>query len=117
MTLIKQGERIATFTLERPVEKHFHDHDETWVVLAGRAAAYAIDREGRRHEFELAAGDCWMIEAGWEHGADPITPEFKLIGITGTRPPCAHQPGHYDMEREGYIPSLELRKTPTDRYR
>ena len=116
MSVIKSGRQIGVFTPERPVEKHFHDHDETWVVLEGRAKAYFIDREGHRDDFMLDKGDCWMIEVGFEHGADPITPEFKLIYIHGTYSPGCHKPGHYYMEEERYIPSFELKKTPTDRY-
>lgn len=116
--LIKLGERKPNiFTPARPIEKHFHDHDETWVVMEGRATAYMIDREGNRREFEIEAGDIWMIEVGWEHGADPITPEFKLISFPGTRPEGAQPLGHYYVEKEGYIPHFELRKVATDRYR
>ena len=116
MAVIKRGEQIGVFTPDRPVEKHFHDHDETWVVLEGKANAYMIDRGGKREEFVLEEGDCWMIEVGVEHGANPISPELKLIYIHGVRPPGGHTPGHYYMENEGYIPSFELKKTPTDRY-
>ena len=38
-------------------ERHFHDSDETWVVLEGRGTGYWIDHDGRREEFELEAGD------------------------------------------------------------
>lgn len=116
MAVIKKGQNIGVFTPKRPVGKHFHDHDETWVVLEGRAKAYMIDRDGKRDEFILEAGDCWMIEVGVEHGADPMTPEFKLIWIHGTMPPGCHKPAHYCMEEEGYIPSFKLTKTPTNRY-
>lgn len=117
MALIKKGQNVGIATPEAPVEKHFHDHDETWVVLEGEAKSFTIDHAGQREEHILRPGDCLMIEAGWEHGAVPITPEFKVVYIYGTRPPGSHEPGHYYMERERYIPSLELRKTPTGRYR
>lgn len=117
MALIKKGENIGIFTPQRPIEKHFHDHDEIWVVLEGRAKACMIDRQGERHEFLLEEGDCWMIDVGCEHGADPLTEQFKVIYIHGFVAPGAHRPGHYYMEQEGYIPTLELKKIPTDRYK
>ncbi len=99
------------------VEKHFHDYDETWLVLGGRGTSYWITHDGRREEFVLEEGDVWMIPAGYEHGSDgPNSPDFKLAVFNGTLPPGSQPPGHYYMEKEGYIPSLELRKTPTDRY-
>ena len=51
-------------------EKHFHDHDETWVILKGRGTGYWIDPGGRREEFQLEEGDAWMIPAGYEHGSE-----------------------------------------------
>lgn len=100
------------------VEKHFHDYDETWLVLGGRGTAYWIDHEGKREEFILEDGDIWMIPAGYEHGsAGPNSPDFKLAVFNGTLPPGSHEPGHLYMEELGYIPSLELKKTPTDRYK
>jgi hypothetical protein len=36
--------------------------------------------------------------------------------VNGTRPPGAHKPGHYKMQKDKYIPSFELKKTPTRRY-
>jgi len=103
-------------------EKHFHDSDETWVVLEGRGTGYWIDHGGNREDFELEAGDVWMIPAGYEHGSDGIggsgtnTPDFKINVFLGTEAPGSHEPGHYYMEKEGYIPSFSLKKTPTDRY-
>jgi Cupin domain len=103
-------------------EKHFHDSDETWVVLAGRGTAYWIDHEGNREEFELEAGDVWLVPAGYEHGSDGIadsganSADFKINVFFGTEAPGSHEVGHYYMEQEGYIPSFELKKTPTDRY-
>jgi len=98
------------------VEKHFHDHDETWIVLAGKAKAFEIDRQGRRYEYILQPGDVWMIEVGHEHGCEALTPDFKITVFPGTIPPGAHKPGHYYMEKEKYIPSFKLQKTPTNRY-
>jgi len=98
------------------VEKHFHDHDETWIVLAGKAKAFEINRQGQRHEYVLEPGDVWMIEVGHEHGSEALTPDFKIAVFSGTIPPGSHKPGHYYMEKEKYIPSLELKKTPSSRY-
>jgi mannose-6-phosphate isomerase-like protein (cupin superfamily) len=117
MSLIRKGEHVVTFTKEKPIEKHFHDHDEAWVILEGKAKAYMIDRDGNHREFELCEGDIWLIETGWEHGADPITSSFKLIYIHGTMPVGAQKPAHYYMENEAYIPHLELKKVMTDRYK
>jgi len=98
------------------VEKHFHDHDETWIVLAGKAKAFEVDRSGQRFEYDLETGDVLMIEVGHEHGAEALTPDLKIAVFTGTIPPGSHKPGHYYMEKERYIPSFELKKNPTDRY-
>jgi uncharacterized protein YjlB len=100
------------------VEKHFHDHDETWIVVRGSATGFSIDHAGNREEFLLEAGDVWLIPAGHEHGIVGST--AKDLAITfhpGTIPEGSHEPSHYHMEVEGYIPSLHLIKTATDRYR
>lgn len=116
MPIIRKGQNIHITTPANPIEKHFHDHDETWVVLKGEARCFSVDRDGNRDEFILKEGDIWMIEVGTEHGATPITPEFKLIYIYGTAPEGAKGPGHYYMEDEGYIPGYKLIKKKTDRY-
>ena len=103
-------------------EKHFHDHDETWVVLKGSGTGYWIDPWGKREEFALDEGDVWMIPAGYEHGTDGFketgrnSDDFRICAFNGTVPPGSHKPGHHYVEKEGYLPSLELKKTPTDRY-
>src|SRR5690349_17305523 len=89
-------------------EKHFHDHDETWLILKGRGNAYWVDHDGRRNEFELEAGDVWMIPAGYEHGsAGPNSTDFEINVFNGTQSPGSHAPGHYYVEKEGYVPRLE----------
>lgn len=50
-------------------EKHFHDHDETWIILSGQGIGFWIDHDGQWAEFELEAGDVRMIPAGYEHGS------------------------------------------------
>jgi 2-desacetyl-2-hydroxyethyl bacteriochlorophyllide A dehydrogenase len=98
-------------------EKHFHDHDETWLILSGKGTGYWIDPDGKREEFVLEAGDVWMIPTGYEHGSEgPNSEDFTINVFNGTQPPGSHKPGHYYVEKEGYIPSFELRKTPTSRY-
>jgi hypothetical protein len=116
MPVYKKPEPIV-FTPEQPVEKHFHDHDETWVITDGKCKAYMIDREGKREEFALEAGDIWMIEAGVEHWCEPIGGALSLFPFPGTIPEGSHKPGHYYMEKEQYMPTLTLTKTPIDRYR
>ena len=107
----------AHFTRESPVEKHFHDYDETWVITAGRAHAYMVDRDGVRSEFELEQGDIWMVEAGIEHGCDPIGEEgVDIFPFPGTIPQGSHALGHYYMERERYMPTLIVQKTAINRY-
>ena len=97
-------------------EKHFHDHDETWLILTGRGTAYWIDHHGGRENFALEAGDVWMIPAGYEHGTDgPNSDDFTISVFDGTEAPGCHKPAHYYMEQEGYIPTLELKKIPTER--
>ncbi|MBT5873216.1 MAG: hypothetical protein HOH43_07330 [Candidatus Latescibacteria bacterium] len=98
-------------------EKHFHDHDETWLILSGNGTGYWLDPQGHREEFYLESGDVWMVPAGYEHGSlGPNSPDFSISVVNGTLPQECHSPGHYYMEREGYIPSLKLEKLPTDRY-
>lgn len=103
-------------------EKHFHDHDETWVILNGKGTGFWIDHGGKRENFALEAGDAWMIPAGYEHGSEGFkdtgknSEEFTICVFNGTQPEGSHKPGHYYIEKEGYIPSLELKKSPTDRY-
>ena len=114
--LTRGGFRLPT------CEKHFHDHDETWLVLRGRGTGYWIDRAGKREDVELEAGDVWMIPVGYEHGSDGFrdtgenSDDFTLAVVNGTQAEGCHKPGHYYVEKEGYIPSFELVKTPTDRY-
>jgi 2-desacetyl-2-hydroxyethyl bacteriochlorophyllide A dehydrogenase len=103
-------------------EKHFHDHDETWLILQGKGTGYSIDRSGKREEFELEAGDVWMVPVGYEHGSDGFketgknSDDFTIAVLNGTEPEGSHKPGHYYVEKEGYIPSFKLKKSSTDRY-
>lgn len=99
-------------------EKHFHDHDETWLILKGSGTGFWIDHDGNREDFVLEAGDVWMIPAGFEHGSDGRnSDDFTINVVDGTKPPGCHEHAHYYIEKEGYIPSLQLVKTPTDRYK
>ncbi len=99
-------------------EKHFHDFDETWIITKGKGIGFWIDHEGNREEFELDAGDVWMIPAGYEHGSvDCNSQDFEIATFIGTRPPGSHEPKHYYVEEEEYIPTLQLVKIPTERYR
>lgn len=105
------------FTKDSPVEKHFHDQDETWVVMGGRARAFMVDRDGKRSEFMIEAGDIWMVEAGVEHGCDPIDDDgVDIFPLAGTIPEGSHEFGHYYMEKENYLPTLYVRKTAIERY-
>jgi hypothetical protein len=66
-------------------EKHFHDHDETWIILKGKGTGYWIDHDGRREEFVLEAGDVWMVPAGYEHGSvGPNSDDFAIAVFNGT---------------------------------
>jgi 2-desacetyl-2-hydroxyethyl bacteriochlorophyllide A dehydrogenase len=104
-------------------EKHFHDHDETWLILKGRGTGYWIDHDGRREDFLLEEGDAWMIPAGFEHGSFGFKEtgkngeDFTIAVFNGTEAPGCQPPKHYYVEKEGYIPSLELKRTPTNRYK
>jgi len=109
MPVFKQPQPIS-FTPEHPVEMHFHDSDETWIIMGGRAMAHSVDREGQGQSFELSAGDIWMVEAGVEHGCDPIGGSVLIFPFFGTIPEGSHKPGHYYVEKEGYLPTLVVRK-------
>jgi hypothetical protein len=98
-------------------EKHFHDHDEIWTILAGTGTGYWIDYTGQRVDFTLEEGDVWVIPVGYEHGSDgPNSADFRINAFPGSIPPEAHKPGHYYIEQEGYLPSFELIKISTGRY-
>ncbi|MCX7011224.1 MAG: zinc-binding dehydrogenase [Candidatus Sumerlaeota bacterium] len=118
---LHKGRMKRGFSLPR-CEKHFHDHDETWLILAGKGSGYWIDPQGQREEFVLEEGDVWMVPAGYEHGSDGFpgtgknSDDFTIAVSNGTLPEGCHKPGHHYVDREGYIPSLQLVKTPTDRY-
>jgi hypothetical protein len=104
-------------------EKHFHDYDQIWIILSGRGTVYWIDHAGKREDFILEAGDVWMVPAGYEHGSEGFketgknSDDYTAAIINGTLPVGSHKPGHYYIEKEHYIATLEVRKTPTDRYK
>lgn len=117
MPLFKKPKPLH-FTKDSPVEKHFHDQDETWVIMGGRARAHMVDRDGKHSEFLIEAGDIWMVEAGVEHGCDPIDDEgVDIFPFAGTIPEESHPFGHYYMEKERHMPTLYVKKTAIDRYR
>jgi hypothetical protein len=70
-----------------------------------------IDREGQASSFEIEEGDIWMVEAGIEHGCDPVG-EVLIFPFFGTLPEGGHRPGHYYMEKEQYLPTLAVRRDP-----
>ena len=74
MALFKKPQPYR-FTPDSPVEMHFHDHDETWIVMGGKGTASMVDTDGTESEFEIEQGDIWMVEAGVEHGVMPTTDE------------------------------------------
>ena len=105
------------FTPASPVEMHFHDHDETWIMMGGKGIATMIDRDGETTEFEIEDGDIWMVEAGVEHGVMPTTDELLIFPFNGTVPMGSHEPGHYYMEKEQYMPVMCVVKVPLGEYR
>ena len=114
--LLKKGAHAAN------AEKHFHDYDQTWIVLAGRGTAYWIDHAGKREDFILEAGDVWMTPAGYEHGSEGFketgknSDDYVIAVVDGSMPIGGQKPGHYYIEKEKYIPNLEVKRTPTTRY-
>jgi len=109
--LLKGGFRLPQ------CEKHFHDHDETWVILTGKGTGYWIDHDGKREDFQLEAGDVWMIPVGYEHGSEGLnSSDFTIAVFDGYMPAGCHKPGHYYVEKERYIPTFQLVKTSTSRY-
>ena len=116
MAIYRQWEAIH-FTPENPVEKHFHDYGETWVISGGRCRAFMIGLDGKHEEFDLEKGDIWMVEAGVEHGCDPAPEGVDIFPFPGTIPEGSHEPGHHYVDKEHYLPTLVVKKTPTDRYK
>lgn len=114
---VYRNQKSIQFTPDNPVEKHFHDYDETWIITDGQAKAFMIDRNGQRSEFMLEKGDIWMIEAGVEHGCDPLGKGVLIFPFPGTIPEGSDQLGHCYMEKEHYMPTLYVKKTTIDRYR
>ena len=109
-----RGVLLSGFTMPS-CERHFHDYDELWLILAGQGSAFLIDHDGRREDFLLQAGDVLMIPAGYEHGSEgPNT--FAMAAVNGTLADGAHEPGHYYLEYERYIAQLNLERRPSDRY-
>lgn len=114
--LMREGFKLPT------CEKHFHDYDETWLILSGRGTGYWIDQDGVREDFNLESGDVWMIPAGFEHGSEGFletkinSEDFRIQVFNGTLAPGHHALGHHYIEHSRYIPRLTLTKTPTDRY-
>ena len=41
----------------------------------------------------------------------------RIFPFPGTIPEGSHEPGHYYMEKEGYLPTMNVAKTPIDRYK
>ena len=35
---------------------HFHDSDETWIIMGGKGIAHMVDRAGNKSDFELEDG-------------------------------------------------------------
>lgn len=103
------------FTPGNPVEMHFHDEDETWLVQEGRCRARQVDRDGKEEVFDLAAGDVWMVEAGVMHGCRPAPEGCRIFPFFGSIPDGSHAPGHYYMHKEKYMPTLVVRKDPIQR--
>ena len=114
MSVYKQPKPLR-FTPAKPVEMHFHDYDETWIMMGGKAMAHMVDREGNKEDFELAEGDIWMVEAGVDHGCDAITDEVLIFPFPGTIPEGSHEPGHYYFDKEQYMPTLVVRRDPLGR--
>lgn len=112
--VIRRANAYLQGTIEKGVllpecEKQFHDRDETWLILSGDGTGYWLDHQGQREEFHFDGGDVWMVPAGYEHGSvGPNSPDFTISVVNGTLPHGYHNPGHYYMEGEGYIPSLNL---------
>ncbi len=116
MPVFKQPKPIH-FTPEKPVEKHFHDCDETWIVMGGACRGFLVGRDGKEESFPLTAGDIWMVEAGIEHGCDPDEGGVDIFPFMGTIPEGEVGEGHLYMEDHNYMPTLHVIKTPIDRYK
>ena len=111
MAVYKKPEPLV-FTPAKPVEMHFHDSDETWLMMGGKVLAHMVDRDGKSCDFELEEGDIWMVEAGVEHGCDVLTEEVLLFPFLGTLAEGSHEVGHYYFAKEKYMPTLVVRKDP-----
>jgi mannose-6-phosphate isomerase-like protein (cupin superfamily) len=51
-----------TYQKSTPFDRHFHDCDEYWIVLSGKARVSSEDRE-----YDVGAGDCVATGMGWHH--------------------------------------------------
>ncbi len=74
--------------------------------MGGKAMAPMVYRQGSRRDFE--------VEAGVEHGCDPLTEEVLIFPFMGTILEGSHIPGHYYFEKEKYMPTLVVRKDPLE---
>jgi len=60
------------------LDRHFHDCDEFWIVLNGRATVSSEDKI-----YNVGPGDCVATGRGWQHDilrCDPAT-EFRAIWL------------------------------------
>ena len=69
-----------TYSKTTPFDNHYHDCDEYWVVLEGKAT---VTSEGRT--YSVGPGDCVATGMGWHHDVVRVdaTP-FRAIWLEGT---------------------------------
>jgi len=74
-------------------DRHYHDFDEIWYIVSGRAmVAYG------EQEFELTAGDAFFTPMGVEHQIKRVHEPFTVVFTSGVlrgqkRPGHLHRGG------------------------
>jgi len=91
MPLVKDGSNVVNVGTEKGVERHFHDYDEHWYIIAGKGRAIVYEN-GERKEYRVEPGDIVITYMGDEHELVADEP-ISLICFAGKIPKGARQ-GH-----------------------
>lgn len=64
------------------MDRHYHDCDEYWLVVGGRARVLVGDRT-----YDVSKGDIVCIETGVEHDVVGVFEPFEAFWFEGATPP------------------------------